>query len=111
VYLRPFLPGAPGGPAGAAIRVSAGGGTFPHWRNDGRELFYVEDRKMMAVDVILADPLRVGAPHKLFDLPPTSEPSRYVPFGDGRRFLFIERASDLPLLKINVMLNWLAGSK
>jgi hypothetical protein len=111
VYLRPFLPGAPGGPAGAAIRVSAGGGTFPHWRNDGRELFYVEDRKMMAVDVILADPLQVGEPHKLFDLPPTSEPSRYVPFGDGRRFLFIERASDLPLLKINVMLNWLAGSK
>jgi Tol biopolymer transport system component len=48
IYLRPFLPGTPGGQAGAKVRVSTGGGFSPKWRRDGRELFYVADNELMA---------------------------------------------------------------
>jgi eukaryotic-like serine/threonine-protein kinase len=90
VYLRPFLPGAPGGPAGAKVRVSAGGGSPPSWRRDGRELFYFEGEKLMAVDVKLGNSPEIGVPHKLFDALTIS--NRWTVFEDGRRFLFIEPA-------------------
>ena len=32
-------------------RVSTNGGTAPRWRRDGKELFYVERKKLMAVSV------------------------------------------------------------
>ncbi len=101
VYLRPFLPDAPGGPAGAAVRISATGGSWPLWRKDGKELFYQEGGQLMAVDVKLGNALEFGIPHKLFD-----SGGGYAPFGDGQRFLFVESAGDPPAARINVVLNW-----
>jgi hypothetical protein len=109
IYLRPFLPGAPGGPAGAKLRVSTGGGFDPRWRKDGRELFYTANNKLMAVDVKLGASAEVGAPHALFALPPNA--TGWVPFADGQRFLFIESAGEPPVAKINVVLNWQAELK
>jgi Tol biopolymer transport system component len=109
VYLRPFLPGAAGGPAGAAVRVSPAGGGRPYWRKDGKELFYFEHGKLMAVDVKLGSPPEIGVPHKLFDGPPGA--SAFAVFGDGQRFLFIEPAGEQPTPRINVVLNWAAGLK
>jgi hypothetical protein len=106
IYLRPFLPGAPSGPAGDKVRVSPAGGYHPHWRKDGRELLYFEQGKLMAVDVKLDVRPQIGIPHKLFDAPP--EMSAVAFFGDGQRFLFIEPAGEPPLAKINVVLNWIA---
>src|SRR5258706_6278218 len=77
IYLRPFLPGASGGPAGVRVRVSSEGGGYPQWRKDGRELFYVTD-KLMAVDVKLGASAEIGTPHALFEMPTGS--SGYVPF-------------------------------
>ena len=104
VYLRPFLPGSPGGPAGAAVRVSAAGGSWPLWRKDGRELFYQGSGAQMAVDVKLVDRPEIGTPHKLFD----SHGAGYAAFGDGQRFLSVEPAGDVPAARINVVLNWAA---
>ncbi len=102
VYLRPFLPGAPGGPAGAAVRVSADSGNWPQWRKDGRELFY-QAQGLMAVDVKLGDTLEIGAPHKLLD-----QVGDLTVSGDGQRFLFVENAGEASAAKINVVLNWTA---
>ena len=50
VYVRPFLPNAPG--AGGKWQVSTAGGTQPRWRRDGKELFYLAtDRSLMSVPV------------------------------------------------------------
>jgi eukaryotic-like serine/threonine-protein kinase len=111
VYLRPFLPGAPGGPAGVKVRISTGGGRALRWRKDGREIFYVSpDRRLVAVDVRLGESAAVGTPHALFEVP-TSSRGGYTPFADGQHFLFIEPAGEPPAAKINVVLNWQAELK
>jgi hypothetical protein len=102
VYVRPFLPDAPGGPAGAAVRVSANGGVWPQWRKDGRELIY-QAQGLMAVNVKLGDTLEIGAPHKLLD-----QAGNWAVSGDGQRFLFVENAGEPPAARINVALNWTA---
>ena len=109
IYLRPFLPGAPGGFAGVRVRVSMGGGSFPQWRKDGLGLFFVTDNKLMALGVKLGAVPQIGTPQALFDL--HSKPYNWVPFADGRRFLFIEPAGEPPSPKINVVLNWMAELK
>jgi len=50
VYVQPFAPGS-SKPSAGKWQVSQGGGRDPHWQGDGRELFYVADRKMTTVDV------------------------------------------------------------
>jgi eukaryotic-like serine/threonine-protein kinase len=108
IYLRPFLPGTPGGPAGAKVRVSTGGGFGPKWRRDGRELFYAHANKLWAVDVKLGETPEIGTPQALFEVHLLQD---YAPFADGRRFLFVEPAGEPPAPKINVVLNWTAELK
>lgn len=45
VYVRPF-PGP-----GAKWQVSANGGTIPRWKNNGKEIFYVANGKLIEADV------------------------------------------------------------
>jgi hypothetical protein len=116
IYVRPFLPGTPNGPAGSKGRVSTGGGIYPKWRKDGRELFYNADNKLMAVDVKLGGTPEIGTAQALFEARfggggPSLLGSGYAPFADGRRFLFVESASEPPAPKINVVLNWTAELK
>jgi serine/threonine protein kinase len=108
IYLREFLPGAPSGPVGANLRISANGGVLPVWRKDGRELFYLQERALMAVDVKLGSMPQIGVPHKLFDAPSIDS---FAVFGNGQRFLLIESAVAPPPAKIDVVLNWTAGLK
>ncbi len=103
VYLRPFLPGAPGGPAGAAVRVSTDGGEAPVWRMDGNELFYLGPSfKEMAVDVKLGNGPKIGVPRKLFH---AGWPAVTV---DGQRFATIETDAEQPTATVGVVLNWAA---
>jgi Tol biopolymer transport system component len=107
IYLRPFVPGAPGGPAGVRVRVSNGGGFYPQWRKDGRELFYTADNKLMAIDVKFGATPEIGTLHALFELPFYNG----VPFADGRSFVLVEPAGEPLAPKINVVLNWTAELK
>jgi Tol biopolymer transport system component len=109
IYLRPFLPGMPNGPAGPKVRVSTGGGFNPRWRRDGRELFYRLDNKLMAMAVKLDVTPEIGTPQPLFE--GNFGGSGYAPFADGRRFLMVEAAGEPPAPKINVVLNWTAELK
>jgi serine/threonine-protein kinase len=101
VFLRPF-PG-PGG----AVTVSTNGGTEPVWSGDGRELFYREGARMMAVSVQTAPTLMLGRPQPLFEgaylvseLAPAFDATR-----DGRRFLMIS-APPPPPTGISIVQNW-----
>ncbi len=90
---------------GARGQVSTSGGTAPHWRNDGREILYVDpERRMMAVSFEFgAGGITLGTPRVLFQLDP-----RIVAIdaaGDHERFLgaLVDQVAGEPL---HVVLGW-----
>ena len=103
IYVQSFPP------AGGKWQISSGGGAQPHWRRDGKELFYIApDKKLMAVEVKAGATFEIGTPFALFQTRVANYtlPNRYAPSGDGQRFLVnstVEEASQTP---ITVILNW-----
>jgi serine/threonine protein kinase/Tol biopolymer transport system component len=103
-------------PSGDKVQVSSNGGMSPRWRNDGRELYFINGgSELVAVPVVTGDRFEVGAPATLFPtMFPFPGPSianlPYVPSPDGKRFLFsmpVEApAQATPLV---VMTSWTAG--
>jgi eukaryotic-like serine/threonine-protein kinase len=50
--------------------ISRDGGSQPHWRRDGKELFYVSpDGKLMATDVTEEPIFKASVPKTLFQVP------------------------------------------
>ncbi len=97
-------------------QISTHGGYQPHWRRDGKELYYAtEDRKMMAVDIsTTGDSLRAGIPHALFDIqfdPTPATSVAYAPSGDGQRFLVTAPVDQARPSPIAVVVNWGANLK
>jgi Tol biopolymer transport system component len=92
--------------------VSQGsGGSQPHWRSDGRELFYVaRDGRLMAVPVGTGDSFDAGAGTPLFQtrLPQLLTPFRteYSVTADGQRFLLNNLAPDGEPSTITIVSNW-----
>jgi hypothetical protein len=89
--------------------ISIGGGLYPQWGADARELFYVSpDFKLIVVNLKLtADSVRPSVPRELFRLPAVD--TGYCPYEasrDGQRFLVRavpEHAASQPL---TVIVNW-----
>ena len=96
-------------------RVSTVGGVQPHWRKDGRELFYLSPNgQLMAVPMKGggASP-EAGPPAELFRVPlrASSAYFQYEPTADGRTFYFLEQPDD-SASPVEVLLNWTgAGHK
>jgi len=93
------------------LRVSNGGGGWPKWRHDGRELYYLApDRKLMMVAVQAdAHAMTVSAPRSLFEGPavmPDGSRGQYAPNADGTRFLFNARVDDHLPVGVDVIANW-----
>jgi Tol biopolymer transport system component len=101
VYVTPF-PG-PGG----KTQISVGGGREPRWRHDGKELFYLEGRTLMAADV-KADETRfeVGAVHRLFQSRVSTGNEVYDVSRDGQHFLLDVVDDDPASDAITVVVNW-----
>jgi Tol biopolymer transport system component len=97
IYVQPF-PGP-----GAKTQISTKGGTYPTWRRDGRELFYLANDRLMAAPITLSGArVDVGTPVPLFSVPPGA--SQYDVTADGQRFLFdtvVKEASP-----ITILMNW-----
>ena len=94
-------------------QVSNGGGCVPHWRKDGKELFYLSlDGKLMSVDVRGEPSLETGLPRVLFQTGLQVDPraNQYEVTGDGKRFLYGEAVGENKDL-VNVVLNWNAALK
>ena len=83
VFVLPY-PG-PGGKK----QVSVGGGTFPRWRHDGKELYYTSpDGSLMAAEVSVRNgAFDVGKVQKLFGGVITTRGWLYDVSDDGQRFL------------------------
>jgi len=93
-------------------QVSTGGGRDPHWRADGREIFYRSfDARLMSVPVESREPFAAGAPAALFQarLQPAVVRSLYRPSDDGQRFLTLAPLGRDSILPTTVVLNWAAG--
>ena len=97
---------------GAPERVSSNGGAAPVWAKNGRELYYLEGRKMMSVSVQTAPLVRFERATMLFESSYGSglfSNGSYDVAADGR-FLMIKgtmpRATASP---VHVVFNWAAG--
>jgi eukaryotic-like serine/threonine-protein kinase len=107
VYVVPF-PG-PGG----KWQVSSGGGDYPRWRGDGKELFYLSlDNKMMAAEVKASgSSFAIGAVRQLFEIRVyRSQVGAYDVTADGQRFILAYEPGQ-PNEAITLVENWDAESK
>jgi len=104
IYVRPY-PG-PGG----KWQISTEGGTEPVWNPKGRELFYRERNKMMAVEITTQPSFSHGKPRVLFEGAYVLSPRTWADYDvsrDGQRFLMLKGAEQAPTTtQINVVLNW-----
>ena len=108
IYVQSFPP------AGGKWQVSTGGGAQPHWRRDGKELYFIApDRKLMAVEVKLGSTFEMGTPAPLFQTQVSNftSPNRYDVSADGQRFLVNSSVQEQSRAPIIVILNWAAGLK
>jgi Tol biopolymer transport system component len=99
VYVQPFRRD------GDKIRISPSGGRNPHWRADGRELFYLDATgAMMAVSI---DGAETGLPKRLFPAGVVSPNQVYVVTRDGQRFLVNTRLQNSTTpTPLTVIVNW-----
>jgi eukaryotic-like serine/threonine-protein kinase len=83
-----YVTGFPGG--GAKWQVSTGGGSFSHWRRDGRELFWLDaaDNMMAVVMNTSGATVRMGTPQVLFHAGAVqTQQGPYAVTADGKKFL------------------------
>jgi hypothetical protein len=102
VYVAPF-PGP-----GRKWQVSVGGGAWPRWRGDGREIVYESlSGTLIAIGVEpRGDGLAFSEPVELFDHK-VSQGRSWDVSADGRRFLLVEpREEDQDPQPITVVVNW-----
>ena len=80
---------------GTPRRMSPNGGTEPVWSRDGRELFYLEGNKMMAVAVETEPEFRFQPPEELFEGGFVTYPnaSRIYDVAPDGRFVMIHSAA------------------
>ena len=110
VYVTPY-PG-PGG----KVHLSNEGGTTPRWSRNGRELFYRNGDKMMAVDIQTTPAFRAGAPKLLFEghyfegraFSMDQYSVSYDVAPDGKRFLMLKPAAgqNAQSGQLHVVVNW-----
>ena len=110
VYVRPF-PDVKSG----RWQVSSGGGEWPVWNPNGRELFYVGSEGMMAVPIETEPTFTQGRVDLLFGLGPYSKPAdgpnRRIDISpEGDRFLLLKEGGGLDetaeTTTIIVVQNW-----
>jgi eukaryotic-like serine/threonine-protein kinase len=116
VYVRSFSVNSAGTAvqAGGKYSISGGFGVDPHWRGDGRELYYrSRSGGLMAVEIATSPAFRAGSPQPLGVL--TSAfvnsvgSSTWDSAADGRRFLKV--AATGGSRPYQVVLNWQASLK
>jgi Tol biopolymer transport system component/tRNA A-37 threonylcarbamoyl transferase component Bud32 len=101
VYVEPYPP------TGRRWTVSQGGGSFPRWSADGRELYYERDGSFFAVD-LSRGPAHAGPPVPLFAGPYVETFGQAFDVApDGRRFLVLKAADPrATAASLTVVLRW-----
>jgi eukaryotic-like serine/threonine-protein kinase len=104
---------ANGSPSPAKFFI-ADKGDQPRWNANGRELFYIEDNTLMAVDIdTTGTAITSGTPKPLFrvNLDPNPRRNRYLVSRDGQRFLLLSVAEAITGSTVSAQLNWPATLK
>ncbi|UCF38370.1 MAG: serine/threonine-protein kinase, partial [Acidobacteriota bacterium] len=105
IYVRAF----PGNQRG--VPVSTRGGEHPIWSSDGRELFYIEKKKLMRVTVDDSAEPKLGTPTPLFEgvfLTPKELGVHSTCFDvspDGERFVMLQGEQE-EVRQYNIIVNW-----
>jgi Tol biopolymer transport system component len=97
---------------GGKWQISNAGGTDPHWRADGKELYYRGlDQKLMAVEIGGGESLQAGIPRLLFQgqVHIGNARNKFLPAKDGQRFLFVAPLGRESMTPTTVVLNWFAA--
>jgi eukaryotic-like serine/threonine-protein kinase len=104
VYVQPFPS------LGAKWKISTDGGIEPLWAPTGRELFYRNGDKMMAVSLETRPAFAVSKSRLVFEAPYahiSSDIPNYDVAPDGQQFLMVqENRQKATVTKLNVVLNW-----
>jgi hypothetical protein len=95
---------------GLKRKISHQGGSFPEWRRDGKELFYVSgDRRMMAAALSDQATFTFALPKALFPATPSARQlTGFSVTADGQRFLMHMPTGAKPA-PVTVVTNWTAG--
>ncbi len=102
VYVRTFSPELPA--AGSKWQISTAGGSAPHWRRDGKELYYTGGGKVMAVPIKAGPVFQAGTAAALFDLRGSVSARP-----DGERFLAAIPLQAQTQEPLQAVLNWTAA--
>jgi eukaryotic-like serine/threonine-protein kinase len=98
--------------SGARYQVSVRGGAEPHWREDGRELYYLTpDSQIASVEVAArGTEWRTGRVEKLFRVavPEYGGTSDYHVTADGKLFVVNTILGYRPVPPVQVVVNWTA---
>jgi Tol biopolymer transport system component/tRNA A-37 threonylcarbamoyl transferase component Bud32 len=96
--------------AGRRWTVPTRGATNPVWSRDGRELYYISDNRMMAVEVASEPNFPIGTPELLFEFSDDlivsgGSLTRGYDVSDDGQFLMVKRSGD-PRDQLIVVQNW-----
>lgn len=108
IYAQPF---ASESTNSRKLQISVNGGFAPYWRNDGKELIYLEGRKVMAVEIrTTGKNFDAGIPKELFEMPPGVRWNSR-PTADGQRFLLAVQVENEAAMPVTLKLNWIVGTQ
>ena len=94
---------------GGKWQISDAGGREPVWSPAGKEIFYRNGDKMMAVDIETAGQFTAGTPHLLFAghfVPARRGEAGYDVNHDGTKFLMVQRDPATEPKELFVVLGW-----
>ena len=96
--------------SGGKWQISTAGGSYPRWRRDGKELYFVApDSTLVAVEVATGSGFAAGTPKPLFRAPVKLMDIgfQYDVSPDGNRFLINTLEEDSHAGSITVVQNWM----
>ena len=100
------------------LQVSVAGGLNPRWKGDGKELYYLAETTLMAVELKgSGGSLQVGAIRSLFEIPQTRfltatlGLSMYNVTADGNRFVMDSVLTEESATPLNLVTNWTSELK
>ncbi|HEV2489344.1 MAG TPA: hypothetical protein VGT03_06030 [Candidatus Acidoferrales bacterium] len=108
IYVVPFLHGT------GKWEISTSGGTWPRWRADGRELFYLSaDHKIMSAEIAEQGlGLLIGKVQPLFQANPINTSGAvYDVTADGKKFLVDGTSTQQSSEPLTLVVNWPAAEE
>jgi eukaryotic-like serine/threonine-protein kinase len=103
VYVVPF------GHGSGKWQISADGGLWPRWRQDGKEIFFAAlDLKMMAAEIVETDAtLSIGKVLPLFQMNPVlGAGNAYDVTPDGKKFIVNSGTAQESTAPLTLVVNW-----